>query len=136
MKDQFCKMRFDKIYTDSFLPKPMTPSKWLGISYKPVTRIKMSCGGGMGGSSWYEYVERVPLDSIAAEEKRCIVFRTFDGENVLLNIAYMVKAEQFTVAMATLRSENPYFPKGDYTYCFLVEDGHELVLSDESRPVI
>lgn len=42
------------------LGKEFTPSEWDGEpEYLPITRIKMTCGGGMGGQSWYEYIHRI-----------------------------------------------------------------------------
>ena len=35
------------------------PTKRLDKHQKEGHRIKMSCGGGMGGSSWYEYVTHI-----------------------------------------------------------------------------
>ena len=37
----------------------LQPTKRLDKHKKEGYRIKMSCGGGMGGSSWYEYVTHI-----------------------------------------------------------------------------
>jgi len=126
------KCSFDKLYESDVLKRPMTPSKWVtkDVYYQPITRIKMSCGGGIGGSTWYEYVDRIPLEALAAVGTGGMVFHTFDGKDVLLNMDYIVKAEQFTVACAVLNSENPNFPKGYWMFCYLVEDGHKITLID------
>ncbi len=34
-----------------------TPSKIIDIATELIFKIKVSCGGGMGGSSWYEYAK-------------------------------------------------------------------------------
>ena len=134
--NKYVKEHFKSIYTESVLPKPMSPAYWVsGVSYREITRIKMTCGGGMGGSVWYEYVNRIPLKDLASFDKMCMTVRRWDGKEILLNRSYMVKAEQFTIASAVLRSQNSNFPLGDYTYCFLVEDGHKITLSDACRPL-
>ena len=119
---------FSEVYTASTLKRPMTPGKWVGgVSYRPITRIKMTCGGGRGGSVWYEYIERLPLETIANLNGGA-VFKTWDGREAMLNASYIVKAEQYTVASAVLDSQNPNYPQGKYKYCCLVEDGHRLML--------
>lgn len=122
------KSDFSDVYTVSTLKRPMTPSKWIGgVSYQPITRIKMTYGVGLGGSVWYEYIERLPLE-VLANLNGGAVFKTWDGREVMLNASYMVKAEQYTVASAVLDSQNPNHPQCEYKYCYLVEDGHRLTL--------
>lgn len=120
---------FEKLYTESTLKRPMTPSSWVSkkMEYLPITRITMSCGGGIGGSKWYEYVERIPLEDLA-DGNTPAVFRTWDGRDVLLNRAFMVKAEQYTIASAVLNSRNTNFTVGEWLFCYLVEDGHRITL--------
>ena len=92
--NQFIKTNFDKIYTDDVLRRPMTPGKWVGRpSYLKITRLKMSCGGGLGGSTWYEYVQRISLPELA-KKPDSLVFRTWNGQEIFLNKSYIVKAEQ------------------------------------------
>lgn len=125
----FVKTNFEEIYKPDYLKKPMTPSEWVGgVSYLPVTRLKMTCGGGLGGSLWYEYVQRVSLEIFSIVQSPFVTLRTWDNKEVFLNKSYIVKAEQFVIASAVLNSRNPNFPMGEYTYCYLVEDGHKLSL--------
>ena len=129
----YLEYNFDKLYDDEVIKRPRTPSVWVtkDVCYDEITRIKMSCGGGMGGSKWYEYVERVPLDALAKIGRGCVVLRTYEGKDVLINMDYVVEAEQFTVASAVLDSRNPYFPVGYYKFCYLIEDGRRnLTLID------
>lgn len=37
--------------------KPFTPSEYVDSNYYKVISLKMSCGGGMGGSKWYEHIK-------------------------------------------------------------------------------
>ena len=108
----------------------MTPSYWdsKGVTYKKVTQIEMTAGGGMGGSYWSEFIERIPLEELSCGNR--IVAKKWDGEKILLNLNYMVKAKQITIASAILHSKNSNYPIGSYTYNWLVEDGHKLTLID------
>lgn len=135
MENKFIKTQFDKLYTGDKLYKPMSPSAWVSseASYQPVLKLTMTCGGGLGGSRWEEFIKRIPFDEVCYGT--FLVAETWDGKKLVLNKRYMVKAEMLTIASAVLRSENPNFPKGDYTYCWLVEDGHKLELDEECRPM-
>lgn len=106
--------------------KPMTPSKWIGdVIYTPVSRIKMSCGGGMGGSAWYETVERIDIDNI--DLNKPLIVTTIEGNKRMLNPKYIVLIDsEITMATRKLDSKNPNFPMGIYTYSWLIRDGEEL----------
>ena len=127
----FIKTSFDKVYEYDTVGKPMTPSYWdkKGVTYKKVTEIHMSAGGGIGGSYWHEYVERIDLEDLVNRD--CLVTKTWNGKTIALNLKYMVKARQLTIASAVLHSQNYNYPKGAYTYNWLVEDGHKIRLEDE-----
>ena len=134
--DTFVKTQFDKLYTDNTLYRPMSPSVWVSeaVSYQPITKLTMTCGGGLGGSRWEEFIKRIPIENICCGGDFSVV-ESWDGKKFLLNKRYLVKGEQLTIASAVLRSTNPNFPQGDYTYCWLVEDGHVLELGGECRPL-
>lgn len=121
---------FEEVSYDNTKGKPMTPSHWdkNGVSYKQVTEIHMTAGGGMGGSYWKEYVERIDLEDLV--QRSCIVAKTWDGKTIALNLNYMVKARQLTIASAVLHSENTNYKTGAYQYNWLVEDGHKITLVD------
>lgn len=124
------KKDFNTVHTSATLKRPITPGRWVSdVMYQPITRITMTCGGGLGGSVWCEYVERVPLEALAGLRGGA-VFKTWDGKEIMLNTSNMVKAEQFTVASAVLNSQNHNLKTGDYRCCYLVEDGHRLTLVD------
>jgi len=119
---------FEKIYEADTFKAPISPSRWVSKApaCQEVTEITMSCGGGMGGSRWNEYVERTALE-VLARETGCITVRRYTGEKVILNTRFIVMARQLTIASMVLDSTNPYFP-GLHTYRVLVNDGHELKL--------
>lgn len=111
---------------------PRTPSRWVGEpQYKPITSITMSCGGGMGGSKWHEYVERVeeiPSNSIITL-KRIGGHGTY-AEDIKVNTSFIVSAEDLTLVTIHLDSDNPHFRRGLFEYKVLVRDGHKVRLSD------
>ena len=97
----------------------------------PVTRITMTCGGGMGGSQWHEYVERTNRFPEGVTE-----YTRWDGKAVHLNSAYMVKAENFILVKAKLDVRAWKRASGQHTQhmpdteekFFLVEPGTEVRL--------
>jgi hypothetical protein len=128
------KRNFENIYTDDIIGKPMTPSKWVNDepTYKPITRIKMTCGGGMGGSSWYEYVNRINMEDIRPNDM--LLVTDIDGRQKLLNTNYIVSVENdLTVLSALLDSRNDAFEIGVYEYRWLVKDGHKVKLTGDFR---
>lgn len=118
------------IYTNDVAGKPMTPSKWVSDkpSYKKVTRIKITCGGGMGGASWYEVIDRIDLNDLM--QRSYIVTKNWEGKEIGINLSYVVKAEQFTLATAILDSQNGNYVIGHHQYNWLIEDDHKIKLSD------
>jgi len=136
MADYEFKNYFGSIYKKDTFGIPMTPSRWVShnVNYMPITRIKMSCGGGLGGAQWYEYVERIPFDTFMENCDRTIAVKAIDGndiKNKLINLRFMVSADEFTVATMKLNSQNPNFKKGIYIYRVLLEDGHKIKLEDQ-----
>lgn len=114
------------------LGKEFTPSEWDGEpEYLPITRIKMTCGGGMGGQSWYEYIHRIkdiPNNAIM----KC---RRYDGKEIVINTAFLVEAEEFTLASAKLditgwaRASRERLENYIKTYHVLIDDGKQLKLN-------
>ena len=112
---------------------PRTPGVWVSLpEYRPITRINMSCGGGMGGSHWYEYVERIDISKLENHgTSQLIKVKTIDGNDKLINLNYVVEIDsEVTLVSATMRSENHNFPVGTYEYRFLVRDGRKVKLVD------
>lgn len=113
------------------LGKPKTPSKWIGKpEYLPITKIRMTCGGGMGGSTWYEYVQH--LDKIPSNE--IISVRRYDGKDIRLNTSYIVEAEDFTMATVHLdisewaKLSASYRGSNIETYYVLIDGDQKLEL--------
>jgi hypothetical protein len=129
--DKLTRIYFDRIYTDDIVKPPMTPGKWVSdINYIPVSRIGMSCGGGVGGSFWYEYITNFDVRSFLSSRDDMILVKTWKGKNKIINKRYIVDIEDFDIAFAEYNSENYNFEKGIYTCYYLVEPGHELTLVD------
>lgn len=125
---------------------PCTPSRWTGNPlYEKITVLTMTCGGGMGGSKWKEYVLRVKnIPSNTTQE-----YTTLDGKKIKLNSAYLVKAEDFTLVKIGYETSNSnFYPENNVLgnavpykkwvpkqCCFLIEDGQEVILIDEFASV-
>lgn len=86
---------------------PNTPSYFVGkVDIKRVKKIRMTCGGGMGGCSWYEYIlcDTMPDDLSYG----LINVVNYKGEKITLNTSYVVKIEEKEVASIVTNSQNPY----------------------------
>lgn len=116
---------------DAKLCKPKTPSKWKCFpEYTLITKVRMTCGGGLGGASWYEYVYR--LDEIPTN--KIIEVKRYDGKMIRLNTAYVVSTEDFKLAKATLditewaELSRGYIGPNEEEYYVLIDDDKELDL--------
>lgn len=117
---------FDIIKADKlYLPK--TPAAWCGNpTYTPITRIRISCGGGMGGAQWFEYVLR--HDKPDTNRLGLAEYTRWNGKPITINPAFIVSAEDFTLVTATYDSRNTNFAQGLYKVRLLAEDGHKITL--------
>ena len=109
----------------------LQPTKRLDKHKKEGYRIKMSCGGGMGGSSWYEYVT-----DIDSSDPNYEVVATLDGQTKRLGKQFIVNIVQVdfhgqTVDISDwcdggIRTSN----KPVYTQWFDVTVGEEVIWVD------
>lgn len=67
----------------------LQPTKRLDKHKKEGYKIKMSCGGGMGGSSWYEYVTHID-----SRDPNYEVVTTLDGQTKKLGKKFTVTIVQ------------------------------------------
>ena len=72
---------------------PCSPCEFIGSEEKKVSKVKMSCGGGVGVSKWYEYGEFENLDS----NKLCKFTDAITGETKTINTSFVVKIESGTM---------------------------------------
>lgn len=120
-----------EVLKDLKINKPKSPSVWVGEpKYLPITRLKMSCGGGMGGSCWYEYVcrlEKIPSNTM-------LNVKRYDGKSLFINTTYVVNAENFKLAIAELdisewaRLSNEIIGEATEKYFSLIEDDEYVTL--------
>lgn len=61
-----------------------------------ILKVKMSCGGGMGGAQWYEYIQE-PND-FELEGESPVWVTNYLGEEMLLNPRFIVKANRISIA--------------------------------------
>lgn len=81
-----------KIYE---LGKTCSPAKLVDFKEKAVIKVTMTCGGGVGGSKWYEYIDCYMAD--LAGLSGLMWFENYLGDDVLLNSQYVVKAEPVVI---------------------------------------
>lgn len=82
-----------------------TPAKITDVDITEVLRIKMTCGGGMGGSSWYETVK----PNVKLQPNSLITVETIDGETKVINTNFMVTATEKQLVTVTEVHQNPNF---------------------------
>ena len=85
---------------------PNTPSKFVGkAKVIKVNKITMTCGGGIGGSSWSEYIVDFP-DNV---EQGLVKVTNYKGEKMTLNTRYVVKIADSQIVVIITDSQNPNF---------------------------
>ena len=129
--NKLTKIYFDKIYTNGTVSRPMTPGQWASqMTYMPVTRLGISCGGGVGGSHWFEYVDTIDFSEFIENTEPMIKVKTWNGKEMVINKNFIVDLENFEIAHAKYNSQNWNFEQGIYDCYYLVEPGHRLTLVD------
>ena len=121
----------EKINDIETIGYPMTPGYWVGDpEYIDVFRIKMTCGGGMGGAQWYELVDNTgrTLEQFGKDllKQEITTLLTYDGRKVMVNRAYIVKVEEATIVMRVYHSDNPNYQKGNYMVRTLLPRGRRI----------
>ena len=108
---------------------PMTPSEWSGEPvFTEITRVKVSCGGGMGGASWYEYVKKIPM---CFNFENMIPMERIDGKYISVNPKWIVMTEDFMFVRVPYTTKHPeYSKKPNRILEFLIEPGAEIEFVD------
>lgn len=116
-----------------FLPK--TPAHWLGDEpeYRKISRVEMTCGGGMGGCHWYEYINRGEMQDVTVGGVKMLECTRWNGKKVTINPQYVVAIEDYTLLLATYYSRNPNYPTGEYTVKYLAQDWQTVELVNDWR---
>lgn len=60
-----------------------------------ILKVKMSCGGGMGGAQWHEYIQE-PND-FELEGESPVWVTNYLGEEMLINPRFIVKASRISI---------------------------------------
>lgn len=116
---------------------PRTPSTWVGDpNYRDILRLRVTAGGGVGGSLWVEYVDRndyrvVNVGGVEMVEYHRVGTMGSSPERVTLNPKNIVSIEEFELITCTYYSRNPYFEIGEYTLYLIANDGHRVRLVNE-----
>ena len=89
------RLKGNRIYFSS------TPSRWVGISERiPVLKLTLTSGGGMGGSRWTRYIKPQKI------EQGLGWYETVNGEEIMINGAYIVEVEKVDIITADYISNN------------------------------
>lgn len=93
---------------------PNTPSRFIGkAKIIKVKKVKMTCGGGMGGAQWDEYL----LDFPETPRHDLVKVTNYKGEKMTINTAYVVKIVDRQIVVVTTDSQNPtYYGKKSFYY--------------------
>lgn len=114
-----------------------SPAWWVGDpEYTKIKRVKLTCGGGMGGSVWYDYVLRDSDTCVDLGNEKLIEYTRWDGTKVTYNPRYIVCIENFTMVRAKLIRDPKYFKDDGGKYLrrrYLVEDGVKVTFVDNKR---
>lgn len=85
---------------------PNTPSRFIGkAQILKVKKVKMTCGGGIGGCSWDEYI----VDFPETPKHDLIKVADYKGNKMTLNTRYVVKVTDSQIVMITTDSQNPNY---------------------------
>lgn len=60
-----------------------------------ILKVKMSCGGGLGGAKWYEYIQE-PCEN-ELEGNSPVWVTDYLGEELLINPRFIVKANRISI---------------------------------------
>lgn len=73
-----------------------SPSKLIAkYEMHGMLKLTMTCGGGMGGSRWEEYIEEITGDEMIGDQNEWV--RNYLGEEIMLNPRFVVKMERVSV---------------------------------------
>lgn len=102
---------------------PNTPSKFVGdAKIFKVKKVLMTCGGGIGGSSWNEYIVDFPENFMFGNGMLNVT--NYKGEKMMLSIRYIVKISDSQIVGITTDSRNP-------TYSGVKTNYYETPIDDE-----
>ena len=108
---------------------PLSPGKWTSEpEYRKISCIRVSCGGGMGGAQWLEYVDRINNRWLSGN--KFVTIKRIDGKEITINADNIVSVENFTLVTAKYFSSNPNYPANPYIASGLIEDWQTVELID------
>ena len=124
-----------------FIQAPCSPSKLIKREFSECYKVSMSCGGGFGGSQWYEYVKSdIPLG-----EEKIVEVKNIFGDTIRINTRYAVSSKRMkvvheewdTLPWANFRREEYKWHITKLWYCVNLES--ELIFNNprnkEEKPI-
>lgn len=104
---------------------PNTPSQFVGdAKIFKVKKVLMTCGGGIGGSSWNEYIVDFPENFMFGNGMLNVT--NYKGEKMILSVRYIVKISDSQIVGITTDSQNP-------TYSGVKTNYYETSIDDDVR---
>jgi len=125
-------MSYKKMFrsSDGRIYYPLTPCVWTS---KPTRRqimdLTISCGGGMGGSKWHEYVfDNQVYNGLHG-------YQNINGDTIILNSAYIVKAEYTLLVKVSYKHDNSNYPatRGTEQQLLVLSDSQVIKLIKEYK---
>lgn len=108
---------------------PNTPSCFVGKEkIIKAQKVLMTCGGGMGGTQWNEYI--VDFPDYLTPNDTLIDVTNYLGEKIKLNVAYIVKVSDTQIVSFTTDSKNPH-NKGKFKFFYETPIDNKVILVRE-----
>jgi hypothetical protein len=116
---------------------PVSPCTLIGSDEKEISKVTISCGGGMGGSKWCEYGNFEHLES----NQLCGFKDAITGERRTINTAFvvevetgkLVKVDWDTTAHANYGASKPRCEKCIHTRYYFIPTDDEYEIVNEYR---
>lgn len=113
-----------KISKNYYITLPCTPAEFTTKKPEIISDngaiIEISCGGGMGGSYWKEYIIDFDVDALNVDG--IIKVTLFNGETKYINTRNIVTATPVTIIRVSVNSKNTNFTHNYQEMYFTVND--------------
>lgn len=115
-----------KKLTDGKIYYPKTPCEWVGKpKVSKILDVLVSCGGGMGGAQWHEYITDKKVSGVGLHD-----YKRIDGTKVSLNSRWVVKVDYVYLIRVNYKHYNTNFSStyGTTQELVFISDTDKVVL--------
>ena len=121
---------------------PHTPGNWIkeSLKYTPALKLRMSCGGGMGGAQWFECITSPStldeFEKVIHGESKLIKVTRYDGTDAMFNLNNIVGITPCEKLYIEFNNGNTHFDTGKTPFVRLIRknDPIEITFSDTYGP--